>query len=270
MDNELLLLAENRHGTDIHHQPKKDNRRWGIRRNDFKHGSTAWIVPKVSNNLFTVEPTGDFKRFSSRLEAISQQIGRNQTRKIYYFGFEQAKDVFDIICRRAEETFTSNDEQTGRPTPEQIGLELESADENDIETALLNNSTLDDTTKQQLVKSRIGQGLFRSRVEQIENKCRITGVSNHRHLIASHIKPWKVSDNEDRLDGNNGLMLAPHIDHLFDKGFISFSDKGDVLISSALDSELIKSWALHFENVGAFNRRQKIYLAYHRDHIFIS
>ncbi|WP_206374351.1 HNH endonuclease [Vibrio neptunius] len=258
MDDELLLLAENRHGTYIHHQPKKDNRRWGIRRNDFKHGSTAWIVPKVSNNQFTVEPTGDFKRFSSRLEAISQKIGRNQTRKVYYFGFEQAKDVFGIICRRAEKTITSNE------------LELESANENDIETALLNNSTLDETTKQQLVKSRKGQGLFRSRVEQIENKCRITGVSNKRHLIASHIKPWKVSDNNDRLDGNNGLMLAPHIDHLFDKGFISFSDKGDVLISSTLDSKLIKSWALHFENVGAFNQQQKIYLAYHRDHIFIS
>ncbi|CAK2108184.1 putative restriction endonuclease [Vibrio crassostreae] len=142
--------------------------------------------------------------------------------------------------------------------------------ESDIEADLLNDSTLGETTIQQLVKSRRGQGIFRSRVEQIETCCRITGVSNRRHLIASHIKPWRASSNDERLDGNNGLMLAPHIDHLFDKGFISFSDKGDVLISTAVESELIKSWALCCDNVGAFNRQQKIYLGYHREHIFIS
>lgn len=127
MDSALLLLAENIDGTYIHYQPKKDNRRWGIRRKDFNHESTAWIAPKVSSNRFTVVPTGDFKRFSSQLEVMSQRIGQDQNRTVYYFYFEQAKDVFDIFCPCSEEILTSTDEQVGTPTSEQIQFELEDA-----------------------------------------------------------------------------------------------------------------------------------------------
>ena len=80
------------------------------------------------------------------------------------------------------------------------------------------DKSIPETVRQQLAQARVGQGLFRSNVLHIEKVCRVTGVSDPNFLIASHIKPWKVSDNAERLDGSNGLMLAPHIDRLFEKG----------------------------------------------------
>ncbi|MFE8730531.1 HNH endonuclease, partial [Aeromonas hydrophila] len=85
-------------------------------------------------------------------------------------------------------------------------------------------STLNATEKQQLVKSRRGQGIFRANLEKVELACRVTGVTNTALLIASHIKPWsRCANNAERLDGNNGLLLSPHIDKLFDRGWITFS-----------------------------------------------
>ena len=57
--------------------------------------------------------------------------------------------------------------------------------------------------------------------------------SDPNFLIASHIKPWKVSDNVLRLDGSNGLTLAPRIDRLFDKGYITFSQDGSLFLSGS-------------------------------------
>jgi len=88
----------------------------------------------------------------------------------------------------------------------------------------INNAEIESTEKDQLIKARKGQGKFRQNVERIEKKCRVTGVVEKNMLIASHIKPWKLSSNIERLDGNNGLLLSPHIDKLFDLGWISFSD----------------------------------------------
>jgi hypothetical protein len=73
----------------------------------------------------------------------------------------------------------------------------------------------------------VGQGLFKERVSRIERACRITFVDNPTHLIASHIKPWRESTNEERLHEGNGLLLTPTVDHLFDRGFISFQDSGE-------------------------------------------
>src|SRR5208282_3757783 len=82
-----------------------------------------------------------------------------------------------------------------------------------------------------VIQARRGQGIFRQRVSNVERKCRITGVSNPEHLRASHCKPWRDSTNEERLDGENGLLLTPSIDHLFDRGFIGFEASGTLLVS---------------------------------------
>lgn len=138
------------------------------------------------------------------------------------------------------------------------------------ELEILNRKDIPETEKQQLVMSRRGQGLFRSRVSLIESACRITGVSTKSYLRASHIKPWKKSNDTEKLDGNNGLMLSPHVDYLFDKGLISFADNGDLLVSSRLDSQVIKAWNIPIDiNVGKFNHHQLIYLEYHRQEVFL-
>lgn len=126
-----------------------------------------------------------------------------------------------------------------------------------------------DLEKIQLTKSRRGQGIFKANVRLIEDHCRITGVSNIKHLRASHIKPWAASDNHEKLDGFNGLLLSPHVDHLFDRGFISFKNSGGILVSKELNPKVLDQWSiLSTQNVGEFESEQCEYLDYHREMIF--
>jgi hypothetical protein len=126
-----------------------------------------------------------------------------------------------------------------------------------------------DLEKIQLTKSRRGQGIFKANVRLIEDHCRITGVSNIKHLRASHIKPWAASDNREKLDGFNGLLLSPHVDHLFDRGFISFKNSGGILVSKELNPKVLDQWSiLSTQNVGEFKSGQCEYLDYHREMVF--
>jgi len=138
------------------------------------------------------------------------------------------------------------------------------------ETQLSQRKDIPETEKQQLIKARRGQGLFRSRVAMFEKFCRITGVSKKAHLRASHIKPWSKSTDSEKLDGNNGLLLSPHIDHLFDKGYISFTNEGALLVSNKLDQQVMHMWKIQPDvNVGRFNANQAQYLEFHRNNIFL-
>jgi putative restriction endonuclease len=103
-------------------------------------------------------------------------------------------------------------------------------------TRIIKDRQLPETEKEALIKSRRGQGLFRQKVRRIERFCRVTRVDRPEHLIASHIKPWRECDNHDRLFEGNGLLLTPTIDHLFDRGFISFESNGELLISPVAQS----------------------------------
>ena len=142
--------------------------------------------------------------------------------------------------------------------------------EGDAIEADIKASTLEVTEKLQVIQARIGQGLFRSNLEAIEPACRVTGVTNKALLIASHIKPWsKCEDNADRLDGHNGLLLSPHIDKLFDRGWITFTDTGDLLCAEPSIELALLQWGVELPlNVGLFDPKQAAYLAYHRDEIF--
>lgn len=156
---------------------------------------------------------------------------------------------------------------------------IESVDEIDmieesevqIEQGLRNRTDLDEIEKLQLVKSRRGQGVYRKNLESFEKACRITGASNRRHLRASHIKPWRASTTFEKLDGNNGLLLSPHIDHLFDQGFISFTDEGILLTSPEADIDTLIIWGIEPGGVfAAFRPEQLLYLEFHREFVFRS
>ena len=125
------------------------------------------------------------------------------------------------------------------------------------------------TTQDQTVKSRRGQELFKENVRLNEKGCRVTGITDPQHLRASHMKPWKDSNDDEKLNGCNGLLLAPHIDHLFDKGHISFADNGDCLISPQLDRVVLEKWGIaETTNVGRFHAAQAVFLDYHLCVIF--
>jgi len=123
--------------------------------------------------------------------------------------------------------------------------------------------------KENLVKSRRGQGIFKTNVKMIERECRVTKLRDKDFLIASHIKPWKDSNDAEKIDGNNGLLLSPHIDKLFDSGLISFADNGDLLVSSKLNMDVLKIWGINERlNAGSFSAEQVVYLKFHRENRF--
>jgi hypothetical protein len=134
------------------------------------------------------------------------------------------------------------------------------------------DATVKETEKLALVLARRGQGLFRNRVEERESRCRITGVARPEHLRASHIRPWRDCDNTDRLDGENGLLLTPSIDHLFDRGFISFRDDGRLLVSPVAHTESLRRMGVDADrdvDVGTFTLGQRRFLDFHRDAVFL-
>lgn len=127
------------------------------------------------------------------------------------------------------------------------------------------------TEAERLVVQRVGQDLFRSALLDFwQGRCCVTGLAVPALLRASHIKPWaKCSSDNERLDVFNGFLLAPHLDALFDGGWISFSDQGGLLVSKALSvtarSQLGVSsgWAIQGLKTGHMS-----YLAHHREFEF--
>ena len=96
-------------------------------------------------------------------------------------------------------------------------------------------------------------------------------VDRPEHLIASHIRPWRDSSNSDRLAGENGLLLTPTIDHLFDKGFISFEGDGRLIVSPVAHEESLQRMGIRRSeklNVGVFSEQQRVFLDYHRENVF--
>lgn len=143
-----------------------------------------------------------------------------------------------------------------------------------IERQLEISPELTSTEKSQLIKARRGQGQFRTNVQTKEKQCRLTGIDNEFFLIASHIKPWRsCQTSHERLDGNNGLFLTPHVDLLFDRGFISFEDNGALLVSPRMRevdlARLGLSAATRFEPKH-FRPEQCLYLQYHRENVFVA
>ncbi|GLQ71650.1 HNH endonuclease [Vibrio penaeicida] len=131
---------------------------------------------------------------------------------------------------------------------------------------VMTDKTLSDTEKSILVKTRMGQGGFRTKLIKMWGCCAVTGYRNTQLLLASHIKPWRDSSNEERLDKFNGLLLLANLDKAFDLGFISFSDQGKVMISSQLESPKV----IGLDESMSFNiaLEHKRYLAYHRAELF--
>jgi putative restriction endonuclease len=144
--------------------------------------------------------------------------------------------------------------------------------EDRIQAQIEDDRSLDDTMRHSLVAARRGQGKFRANLERVEATCRVCGLADRRLLIASHIKPWAICETAaERLDGNNGLLLAPHVDRLFDIGLISFEDDGRTLVSSKIATDALRALglaALPKMNVGGFSDGQRGYLDVHRSRIF--
>jgi putative restriction endonuclease len=134
---------------------------------------------------------------------------------------------------------------------------------------LKEDNKIDERQKDQIVRARIGQGKYREKLIEEFPCCMMTGVSDERLLIASHIKPWAESDNVEKIDPKNGFMLTPTYDRLFDRGFISFTDDGLLLISPWISPMNQKRLSLSPRKKYSFQiDGRKNYLRHHREKIF--
>jgi hypothetical protein len=92
-----------------------------------------------------------------------------------------------------------------------------------------------ETEREGLVTSRVGQGAYRKSIlHRWEYECAVTKFDDPRILIASHIVPWRDSIDEERLDVDNGILLSPTYDALFDRHLITFNEKGKIVLSDQI------------------------------------
>jgi 5-methylcytosine-specific restriction protein A len=186
--------------------------------------------------------------------------------------FEGEVEVFDIDYFETEDTTgqmrvgikfffkrvgvyvpkISDDSVIANPTDQQIALALNIPSE---------------TERRGLVTSRIGQGMYRKRVlHRWEYECAVTGFGKLDVLIASHIVPWSQATNEERLDPENGILLSPAYDALFDRHLITFEDSGKIVLAESIDAAAFQKIGvtgherinrLHEDNLHYLKRHQE-------------
>lgn len=148
-----------------------------------------------------------------------------------------------------------------------------------IEDEIRNVTVIPGETKEQMVRRRIGQSAFRMAVlNAYENRCCVTGLYLPKLLIASHIKPWAVSDDAtEKTNPCNGLCLNAFHDRAFDQGYITISKDYTLIISPQLkDAEMddgLKKW------INEYNQKEimlpnhfhpaKEFIEYHNDVVFL-
>lgn len=176
--------------------------------------------------------------------------------------YEQSKNISNYINKINENS--SNPLSSGELNT-LLGFFIKHSIE-DVDSVANDSKKPAETTKLQQIKSRIGQAYFRGQLDKKFKACCITGIKNASLLRASHIKPWSDSNDEERLDVDNGLLLCANFDALFDSGLMSFDDNGNALYSPLISQE--------DRDVLGIDRYSKLltkvspktlrYLAYHR------
>lgn len=225
--------------------------RFGNVNNHSRTNYMSWIIFLSKNHEMPSVLTDDE---ISRILSIEEE--NRKTRKIY----RTEKDIsnFRSMLRKYQEFLNSNfDQIKSQETKEQISA---------IET----DKKITTTEKESIIFSRVGQGDFRKKLIQYWNGCAISKFNRYDILVASHIKPWRVATNEERLDTFNGLLLLPNYDKLFDKGYISFDFAGKILFSKFLSNEEQKILGIKTDiSLQKIDERHKKYLKYHQENCFM-
>jgi len=139
----------------------------------------------------------------------------------------------------------------------------------EIEQFKKSSASLQETTRETIVQSRIGQGQFRLSLIAYWQGCSVTGCSQIEILKASHIKPWRDSTNDERLNIYNGLLLLPNLDACFDIGLISFDDEGKILVSSQLNDTILAQLGINRKmKLLKIEQQHKAFLDYHKQNMF--
>lgn len=188
-----------------------------------------------------------------------------------------SEDV-DNIFQRLRESQSTRDKYTSNSAVSNIKAALNkycafiSRNEN-ASSILLDISFIikvSSTSTKKEIETRLGQGRYRQGVIALWRKCAVTEFDRVDLLVASHIKPWSQSTNSERIDPNNGILLSPTLDKLFDRGYISFTDEGRLIISPLLEGKDLQklginnSMRLYKVEAGCLP-----YLKFHREVVFV-
>jgi len=139
-------------------------------------------------------------------------------------------------------------------------------EERDEIEKLLAMTDLKGANRETVVKTRVGQGKFRELLKVVwSNKCAVTGCDITDILIASHIKPWAESNENEKVDPYNGLLLTPNLDKLFDQYMISFDDDGVIMIPESISNySKIQLGIRNGMKIVGLSEQHKLYLKAHR------
>lgn len=225
----------------------------------------GWLVAVTWQQTNPVHPKDMLELVAPLLPPMYsplQPATGNGNQKAYLTEIPQA--LFDLMAHAGGAKVAQVETEASETAPS-FRDQLDEAEEQKLNADL----TLSDTEKLQVGKARRGQGLFRKNLCSFEKACRVTGIHNPSLLVASHMKPWRSClTAQERLDGNNGLLLAPHVDYLFDRGLISFDVSGNLMISPALALSDLALLGLSVSIPKNFTDGQKKYLDYHQQFIF--
>jgi HNH endonuclease len=157
-----------------------------------------------------------------------------------------------------------------KPTKFVFHLVHDQSAQDDVTLHRAEIQNLAETERQSIIKARIGQGIFRQQLLEMWKGCAVTDVKLPNVLRASHIKPWRFSNNSERMNPYNGLLLLPQYDQLFDNGLISFGEDGRLLRSPALDTiEPGKLGISPVDKLRLLSHHHLEFLTYHREEVFV-
>ncbi len=147
--------------------------------------------------------------------------------------------------------------------PKSLGTEQQ-LEKEEIETGIIKKPT-----------HRKGSEKYRREVINYMPQCPFTKITDERLLIASHIKPYSIciknNENDQALDYLNGLALSPTYDKLFDQGYITFTDSGELVCGTQLSSYTWEKLSINpnaKNKMRIFPEEREMYLDYHRNNVF--
>jgi hypothetical protein len=232
--------------------------------------STGWLLPvEWLDAALAVRPKDVLNKLAPVLPVTHSPIQAatgNGNQKAYLAEVDEA--VFDLILDAA-----NLPRSVLLAAPNQTIADFATRMDDIVELSIQHDASLNETVREQLVSARRGQGIFRKRVLDVEPMCRITGIDKPNLLIASHIKPWRACGTvAERLDGSNGLMMAPHADFLFDRGLLGFEEDGKAMFSSQLTDTDADKLGLHIVQrppPRPIRDDSRAYFHHHRTNVFI-
>lgn len=206
-------------------------------------------------------PHAGYYRFDvETIHYLSEAIYDYEIRACFpdFGGFNQTKWKIPLVHKDAIVALLQSKDQFYSDGQAELATEIENE---------ANELGLVGETREALVRVRINQSVFRERLLAKNPRCRVCGIGIRQLLVASHIKPWSVSAPEEKLDSENGLILCPMHDKLFDRGLVTFDDGGNAIVSDSIGSA--ERILLNIQNLkGTISEKTRKYLEYHREHVF--